>query len=275
MALLILSYSALWTQAQDREEPRKLSGNDGIEKMPNIPMLLRPRHTSDVQKAIIETGLDVAKFVWKQASGGDSQSPTAVSLLVYPEMDAHYKFDYWGTGNSKISAVRKPGLHLPQDRSLDLKTWEEQLAHFKEWLKLLKADIEAPNWLEILTKERELLESSISASDENERFTEEEKSIVSEQLDGIQELLVNALKEQNLPLEEHKTKLDLIAKEVLYLKEGADRLGKKDWKNTAISTFFGLISTVAFSSEARTTIINAVKNLVDYLSGIHLLLPPI
>jgi len=243
--------------------------------MPNIPMLLRPRHTSDVQKAIIETGLDVAKFVWKQASGGDSQSPTAVSLLVYPEMDAHYKFDYWGTGNSKISAVRKPGLHLPQDRSLDLKTWEEQLAHFKEWLKLLKADIEAPNWLEILTKERELLESSISASDENERFTEEEKSIVSEQLDGIQELLVNALKEQNLPLEEHKTKLDLIAKEVLYLKEGADRLGKKDWKNTAISTFFGLISTVAFSSEARTTIINAVKNLVDYLSGIHLLLPPI
>jgi hypothetical protein len=134
-----------------------------------------------------------------------------------------------------------------------------------QWLDIIKEEIEAVNLQEVLSKEKQLLQTSIPASEENDKFTEEEKKVISSKLDEIQSLLVKSLEEQKLPDTEYQAKLDQITAEIKYLKEGADRLDKKDWKNIAISTVVGLASTLALSSEARLTLATVVKSLFDFI----------
>lgn len=112
---------------------------------------------------------------------------------------------------------------------------------------------------------KNLPESSVSATEENSQFSDTEKSVIFSRLEEIKQSLVTSLEEQELPAMERQAKLEHIASEIKYLKDGAERLGKKDWKNAVIGVIFGLISTLALSPEARLTIGKMLKGLVEYI----------
>jgi hypothetical protein len=231
-------------------------------------LVLRPKHKSDVQKAIIDKGLDLADFAISDTRSQYNYKLT-ITTVRYELSDNYFTFDYAG---EKPYSVRKPGLNKLTETLENFSGWDKQFAYFKEWLHLLKEDLEAPDWQEVQKRERELLQTSIPASEENDKFTEEEKKVISSKLEEIHSLLVKALEEQKLPDTEHQAKLNQITTEIKYLKEGADRLGKKDWKNTAISAILGLAMSLALSSEARLTLATVVKSLLDFIVHSQILL---
>jgi hypothetical protein len=227
---------------------------------------IRRKHKEDVQKAIMDSGLNLDDFVFRESHvhKNNLMSGIEITVLEHEPSESFFSFDYGGNNFDKLISKRKPGTDSPIETSRYFKNWQEQLDYLKEWLELVREEIEAVDWQEIRDRENKLLQSSTSIS-ENSKFTDTEKAVIYSTLDEIHNLVVASLKAQELSDMERQARLDHIAEEVKYLKEGADRLGKKDWINTAIGAMVGIASNLVVSAEARLTVGKLLKGLVDYI----------
>jgi len=180
--------------------------------------------TNEVYLALVEAGWDVSHFEWQEVP-----SPRYASLGYYVAMLNHKPSDYYFIFEVDFISSFSPGKeNLKQSNDDD--DWLQQFNRFKEWLKYLTREVNAPDLWSELPSDSKLIESTSEETD-NSKFNAEEKEAIKKGLEEIKQYLLNA----------HKLDPELIEGQLKYLVESSERLGRKDWKNALIAVIFSII----------------------------------
>jgi len=140
---------------------------------------------NEVLKLIQKNKLNPVDFEWtvlRNVYGGHIGSK-----LIYK--DTEYYFDFSIDRNRHYCSF-SPGEHTPSENgSSDY--WEDQLGYFKEWLIYLKREINAQDLWEVISSEKNFIETSTQAED-NRNLSESEINKINSNLEEIKEFLINA-----------------------------------------------------------------------------------
>ena len=106
---------------------------------------------------------------------------------------------------------------------------------------------------------QDLIQSTLS-DDDNGRFSKSEQQDIHNKLTDLEQLLL-----------QQKTFLDreviLIQNEFKYLREGSERLGKKDWKGIVIGQLINLLMILALPPSQANQIMHAATALFVVISN--------
>ena len=213
-------------------------------------------------------GFNPSDFEWSEATSSYSNSHV-ISVLTHRPSKYWYKFDsvYYRAGHPH-RGVYSPGKQSIEEETDAFTTWDYHLRVLRdEWLPYLKREIETPDLWAAASQEKQLIEAASSPETENTRFSKDELGYISTQLREIKEFL---FKIQPLSSKE-KTFVEV---RIRYLEESASRVGRVDWVNIVVSTFFGLGVHLAFPPDTIRELFRFAGSLLSQLSGGTPLLPP-
>jgi hypothetical protein len=233
------------------------------------PIPQKPKRVSALQKSnliilIEQQDFDRRDFVWKSENSHSSDKPDLMIEVLYHKNGQYYfTFDHHGVKGTW--SERNPGEHTsPDDDSYNNE--DAMYLFFDEWLKLVKQNLEVEDIVDDWMKGADLYGQIVKVDLENDRFTEEEKQTVFSKLSDIEARLISAVQQQSASVEEIQRSTEFIKQEVQYLRDGADRLGKKDWKNIAISTIMNIVTSVMLSNEAGQRLANGMNAVILFLA---------
>jgi len=147
-------------------------------------------------------------------------------------------------------------------------SWSGVEDRLSAWLGEVKQDIETPDLLAELEREREVLGTGPAETVENAAFNPDERQEIAKQLQEIKEFAENAHS-----LSGHQMKA--LEAKIEYLNDAADRLGRLDWRAAALGTMFTLAAEAMLPPEAARHIFLMLFQPLGHLFGHPLLeLPP-
>lgn len=182
--------------------------------------------------AITEAGLAPAEF---QLSFDSVKAKTllnhersAAFLMIYTADYGHVWVEYEvADGPRKSYAVEED-------------TW---LPTIKDWLVLLRRDLETPDLWATLQQQQMMLESPSADLGENTPFTADEQQQIVRQLDEVR-----AYVEQTYELSGDQ--MLLLEGRLDYLQDAASRMGRIDWRNTVTGVLLGTVVNATLPGDA-------------------------
>lgn len=229
----------------------------------STPGKLLPSQRNDVFLAVQASGLDPKDFDWEEVLSAQNKR-SLVSRLRHSPTGFHFHFDltaggsHWckyAPGSSTPSLVATPG------------SWTAQVMHVSQWLGYLKRETEAPDLWATLSGGSALTEVAASAQPgENTPFTRGELQQVEASLAQIRAAII-----ASHPLTADR--LERIDANLKYLRESAERLGRKDWLNVAVSVVINIIMTSAVPPETGRHILTVAGSVLSWVLGGSPLLP--
>lgn len=214
--------------------------------------LLQRFQKNDVFKCIQVAGLSPLNFEWgeEQTECGPDLN-YSVSLLKYKSSDFYFKFDRTDVGMF-VCKVSPGALQLVEELGDIYHEWDEVLEEFGEWLYRLEKEI-APDFWEQL-KEYAPDETFVGTAEiSNAPFSNSEAENIIASLDKLQAQI-----EENFSLQGDQ--LAYVKKQMEYLKDGAKRLGRKDWINILISVIVNIGITLALDPQKAKLLWGLVKS---------------
>lgn len=106
---------------------------------------------------------------------------------------------------------------------------------------------------------------------DNTPFNKREQETVTHQLEEIRKQLIEIASEQNAPKEEIEKNIKMIDEKIETLAESSKKVGRKDWTLQFLSFVLSLSLSLSTSQEARTTLLNSIKVLINFIYNIYLL----
>lgn len=214
-------------------------------------------------QTIKQLGLDPLEFEWRREKN-IPEGTLIVSVLVHKPTEYYFHFGFL---RGQEWCQRSPG----PDRSVDERygsAWDSQEAHAHEWLSCLKREIETPDLWESVSQEKALVEAASAEGLSNTPFIEAEQQDISAKLDEIQQFLLAAHQFEESQKEFVRSRLD-------YLKDAAERMGRKDWLNLTTGTLLGIVVQTGLNSDAARELFRLAGNLLQSLfaGGMPPLLP--
>jgi hypothetical protein len=197
--------------------------------------LLRSQ-ANQVFATIRAASLDPADFAWETADSVLTEN-ARVQRLVHDATGYYFQFD--------VNSGRPWTEHWPASEGFVVQqypgTWDLQLNYCREWLARVRVEAESPDLWSSVVAERALLRST--DDENNSRFTAEELQELSAGIDEIRHFLkATAAIDQ-----EHQR---LVADRLDYLKDAADRQGRRDWLHMALGVLVSIIVQVALPADA-------------------------
>ena len=223
--------------------------------------LLLQSQRNDVFQEAQRVGVDPRIFDWSQEESRFSRAP--VSVLFHEASGFYFKFDQTEEGHyCKYS----PGTQTTTEEGSP-GSWTGQMGYVTRWLNNLKREIDAPDLWGTLAGGSPLSEVAALAKDSaNTSFSEAELKRVEASLAEIRKAVMAS---QSLTVE----KLDRIDANLEYLKESAERLGRKDWLNVAVSVVINIITTAAVPPDTARHILTVAGTVLNWVLGGSPLLP--
>jgi hypothetical protein len=195
-------------------------------------------------------GLDVSVFRWLDEDGAEGSE---IHRLVHPPTGAFLRMDY-------VTAF-KAGYSLDYwPRTVDLEfseDWGDLAAQIRAWLQAVKAENDAPDLWAIAQGERAWL-TSTEDDKANTPFTPAEREQIGHHLRTIEEY---AIRTYQLEEAQHAH----VRKQLEYLTEAAERVGRFDWKNLAASTFVDIVLTLGLDMEKTQKLLALATQLLGPL----------
>ena len=172
--------------------------------------------------------------------------------IIFENSDYYFRFleqrQYYGVFIANYSPSEK--LLFEVASSLD---WIKGISHFKNWLRFLNHEINAPNkWNRII---KELPNIQISSEDDDAKFSYREYIELIDKINQIKELLkkVPLLAEQQ----------NVIVEKLDHLTDLAKDLNKFDWKSLFIGTIASIIIQLSVSKENALQIWSLIKKVFN------------
>lgn len=221
--------------------------------------LILRTHANEIFETILKIGLNPSNFQWQEhdseTSDGDYYK---VSKLVHQPTGYYFIFDY---DYNRHFATRSPGNDCVVE-SKRTEYWAGQKFYADEWLKILKCEIEAPDFWGAVTQERELAEVAIASQTPNTPFTVDEQKYIISRIFEIEEYAKASFNLTEEQITFFKTRLD-------YLAESAQRQGRRDWLHTSIGILFTIVIGIGLAPEQARELFRFVASALKQLfSGI-------
>jgi hypothetical protein len=224
--------------------------------MEEVDLTLVATQKNVVLRIVTEYGFDPRHFEWKTTTQ-DEHKPNdfaiafryTVSVLMHKETGYYFRFE-------KHRSTYSPGHQL----RTNIETWDrliDQQEHIRDWLSNLKSEVAEPDLWASIGQERALSDAASYTSD-NHPFTPAEQKVVAKALEDLKQHL---LTEQEFQVEQAK----VIEERFTYLKEASERLGRKDWLNTALGGFVGLIVGLALDPDKARSLLGMAGNLFQWV----------
>jgi hypothetical protein len=158
-----------------------------------------------------------------------------------------------------------PGLRAKTEVEEHAHNLGAKQGYFMTWLQRLRLEVDAPDLWAIAAAEQEMIEASQSDDLNNNSFTGDEKKLISAKLDDLKNTV---LESQSL----NQDGAEFVEKQFRYLREAADRLGRKDWINIAITTFISIAISVLVDDRKRNWFLQAASEAFRWVwNARHLL----
>lgn len=120
-------------------------------------------------------------------------------------------------------------------------SWNTKFRYLDEWLQAVRHEDEAPDLWNVVQGERALADAAAETTD-NAPFTPQERTEISKRLEEIREYLVEARQIE-------ARQAAIVNGQLAYLRSAADRVGRKDWLNIALSVLVGITLYLALPPE--------------------------
>ncbi len=164
-----------------------------------------------------------------------------------------------------LNVVYSPGTTRKEEREEHRDSWENRYSSFRAWLSCLRNEIDAPDLWAAIGQEKALF-AAVSTTSNNDPFTPSERHDVATKLDELKQQFLCA---QQFQMEQ----ADFIERQFTYLREASERLGRKDWLNTALGGFVALIVGLALEPEKAKGLLALAGTLFQWIySGTQALL---
>ena len=192
-----------------------------------------------ILKLIREFGPPPEDFTWKEKKHEErfhgSILPYEVSVLEHRPTRCYCIFGVHDITTS-------PGIRKRIEDFSHEDDWGKKESICGRWLVDLREEVEAPDFWASIGKEKLLPAATISATIENDPFTVTDQRLILAKLDEIHKYV---LESRLFAVAEMAS----IEKEFAYLKESAQRQGRKDWLHALLGGLVGLLVTLALEPE--------------------------
>lgn len=193
-------------------------------------------------------GLDPATFDWTEEVGARGDR---IHRILHPPTGAFLKIDWFSLYGAGYLLDPWPQLEEMHNAS----NWGTLRPLIQRWLSAVKAETDAPNLWAIAKQSRAWLTSDVH---ENAPFTPDERNQIARHLRTIEEYTVKTYQLS----EAHQAH---VREQLGYLTEAAERVGRFDWKNLAVSTFVNIVVTLGLDIEKIQKLLALVNQLLGPL----------
>ena len=144
--------------------------------------------------------------------------------------------------------------------------WPRVLSEARGWFGDLRREIDAPDLWELASSQQRAWLGPVSDADEDRRFQQPEAKEIKKQLDEIEALLLKTF----VKAERDRV---YVRRELKYLRDGLDRLSRRDWKGIVVSTLIGIATNLAVDTETGRQILDlSLARLGPFFQGASRLL---
>lgn len=154
-----------------------------------------------------------------------------------------------------------PGLCKKIEQFRHENNWRKKETACGKWLVIVKQETDAPDLWATIGQEKALSTAASSVRLDNRPFSPAEEKLIATKLDEIKAYLLEG---QEFAAEQAET----IEREFSYLKESAERMGRKDWLNILLGGLFGLAVTLALEPEKARGLLQLAGTVFQSLWGI-------
>jgi len=135
--------------------------------------------------------------------------------------------------------------------------WSDKMVQLEQWLRRLRAEVDAPDLWASVGKEHELSDAA-SSHLENKPFTVPEQTEIAAKLEELKQYLLPG---QQFQIAQTK----FIDDQFRYLRESSERVGRKDWLLITYGTLVSLAVALALPPERTTGFLQLAGVLLQSL----------
>jgi hypothetical protein len=217
---------------------------------------LKRIETNEVLAQVEGVGLNPLEFEWLEDNSDEDIDGEPVSFksstLWHRPTDYFCRF-----GGFRVQFSPGPKWRVEEHHG---NNWETRRAAAQVWLEELQKEVDAPDLWATIGQEKALSTATSSASLDNRPFTAAEQSLIATNLGEIKAYL---LEDQQFAADEAA----IVEREFAYLKESAERMGRKDWLNILLGGLFGLAVTLALDPEKAKGLLRLAGTVFQSLWG--------
>lgn len=221
-----------------------------------IDVTLRRQERNDVLNLIKRYNFDPAEFDWNEVEQvetmGRIQRRFKVNGLTHRQTGFYITF-----GGVRTQFSPGPNVRAEAHENLGQGSWAFKQSYCQQWLAELRKELDVPDLWATVGQERVLSNAASSTSD-NHPFTLVEQSLIVAELDKLKEYV-------RAGQEFQAEQAEFIEKQFDYLREASIRLGRKDWLNTALGVFVGLIVNLALEPERARGLLGIAGTLFKWV----------
>lgn len=199
----------------------------------NLDFTLTKPQANEVLTAIKHIPLNPHEFELSQIQKEDTKN--LISVITHKPTQYKFVFD---TDNNRFTGFRTPG----QGHKIEYcgcRDWYELLRYYRQWLMILKHEIETPDLWELL--QQEVIQLKIT-TEANTPFTLKEQEAIITQISIIKTHIETNYSPTQQQLNTINHKLDLLLDET-------KKQGREAWIHTAIGITASVILTLALPPE--------------------------
>ncbi len=218
---------------------------------------LRRTEKNHVLLLIEQYDFDPSEFEWTQDDAVETQYRQEyygrISVLIHRPTNFYCKF-------GRIRITFSPGARFRVESQVHQAVWSLKLDFVRTWLAELRKEVDAPDLWATIGQEKALSTAAASADLDNRPFTAAEQKLIATKLDEIKAYLLDG---QEFAAEQGAA----IDREFAYLKEAAERMGRKDWLNILLGGLFGLAVSLALEPEKARGLLRLAGTVFQSLWG--------
>jgi hypothetical protein len=212
---------------------------------------------NDVFRLLKQSRFDPSEFEWQEADVVEQRNKLFISAHVSTLVHSPTNFSCrFGPVLIRLS----PGPELRVENHFHRNEWDVKLRLVETWLSELRKEVDAPDLWATIGQEKALSTAASSVNLDNRPFTAPEQRLIATKLDEIKAYLLEG---QEFAAEQGAA----IDREFAYLKEAAERMGRKDWLNILLGGLFGLAVTLALEPEKARDIMRLAGTVFQSLWG--------
>jgi hypothetical protein len=210
-----------------------------------------------ILKLILEYGPPADEFQWSEKQREEysymAYRPYRVSVLTH-----HPTGYYCIFGGHNV--MTSPGLNKKVEEFDHEDRWEKKENACGRWLVDVKLEVEAPDLWASIGQEKALSTAAASRDIDNRPFTDAEQRLIAARLDEIKGYILDG---QQLTADQGET----VDRELAYLRESSERLGRKDWLNNLLGGLVGLAIGLALDPEKARGLLGLAGAVFQSLWG--------
>ena len=200
---------------------------------------LKRSEKNAVLNFVTEGGLDPLAFQWSEKKRWETFGLEGVQVMV--SILTHGSTGYYIVFGA-ASVEYSPGHQKKVEWHEHYNEWASKGETCRLWIKVLRKELDAPDLWASIGQEKALSTAASSAHLDNRPFTAAEQTLIAAKLDEIKGYI---LEEQQLTADQGET----VERELAYLWESSERLGRKDWLNVLLGALVSLAIGLALDSE--------------------------